>query len=346
MMRRHLYTLKKPCPATNLDIDLTDDIKEYILANQVWRPPPPVPQPPPPKEKPLTINQTINNYNTMNNLITRMDDFTKLMAYTQHVNTPIMNFSDHIEATYQKRRTCMDEMRSKNIFLDNSGFFDAIDDMTSLTSLASNASKTTIKDLTRLNVLYEDVAQKLKIYDDNEWRSVLFEKGITQIIERIKDHYLDVYERYLIRLYYHDTTSAVKKAYIKEHLQEYYMFIACYDLSPYVCDKADHEITEIDDVGEEEDATGDDDKEDEKAEDSEIIETWNIQEKWYPVFKDVKEKLQTSYVNRVKKDVANIVKRNAKANVMELNRKVIELIRMDEDFKNDVLVNVLDVGCL
>jgi len=41
----------------------------------------------------------------------------------------------------------------------------------------------------------------------------------------------------------------------------------------------------------------------------------------------------SSYVNRIKKDVANIVKRNAKANVVELNRKVIELIRMDEEFK-------------
>lgn len=46
------------------------------------------------------------------------------------------------------------------------------------------------------------------------------------------------------------------------------------------------------------------------------------------------------------KDFGNIVKRNAKANVVELNKKVIELIRMDEDFKNDVLVNVIRMEVL
>jgi hypothetical protein len=32
----HLYDLKKPCPATNNAIELTEDIKTYILANRVF----------------------------------------------------------------------------------------------------------------------------------------------------------------------------------------------------------------------------------------------------------------------------------------------------------------------
>jgi hypothetical protein len=38
MMRRHLYSLKKQCSITKTDVTLTDNDKEYILANQVWCP--------------------------------------------------------------------------------------------------------------------------------------------------------------------------------------------------------------------------------------------------------------------------------------------------------------------
>ena len=309
MMRRHLYLLKKPCAGSVNVVTLTDEIKEHILENREWHPPPQEQQQ---NLAAPTIQQTINNYNTMNTLVTRVDDLTKLIAYAQYNNTTIVNFSDEVEETYEKRRICMDGLKSKNIFLDQSVFYDAIDDVTS------------IKDLAQLNILYEDVAQKLRIYDDNEWRTVLFDKGITEIIERIKEHYLDVYERYLIRLYYDDSTSAAKKAYIREHVQEYYKFIACYDLMPFVYDKTDHEIC----FNEQNDSEN---------------ERWTMNEYWYPMFKDVKTKLQVTYVKGIKKDVANIVKRNAKANVVELNRKVIELIQMDEDFKKDVLANVIDI---
>ncbi len=40
-MINHLYKLKKPCPQTNMQIELTDDIKEWILQNRVYTPPPP-----------------------------------------------------------------------------------------------------------------------------------------------------------------------------------------------------------------------------------------------------------------------------------------------------------------
>ncbi len=36
-MRRHLYGRKKKCPKTMTDIELTDDVKEYILENRVYR---------------------------------------------------------------------------------------------------------------------------------------------------------------------------------------------------------------------------------------------------------------------------------------------------------------------
>ena len=307
-MRKHLYQLKKDCPGTHSLVELTNDIKEHILANRIWHPPPPEDKP-----QPLTINQTINNYNTMNNIVTRVDDLKKLMAYTEYNNTPLVNFSDEVDETYERRRGIMEKMKSKNVFLDQSNIYDAIDDVTS------------IKDLTQLNILYEEVAQKLKIYDDNEWRTVLFDTGISEIIERIKEHYLDIYERYLLRLFYDASTIMSKKEYVNEQLREYYKFITCYDFRPYVFQKTDQEI-----LGDKHNRSND--------------ETYDVCDKWYPVFKDIKEKMQASYVNRIKKDVSNIIKRNTKSNIVELNKKVMELIRMDEDFKKDVLADVIGIN--
>ena len=300
-MRNHLYTLKKPCAGKVMAIDLTDDIKEHVLANRVWHQPP-LADPPP------TIHQTINNYNTMNNLVTRIDDLTKLMSYMDHTQTPLVNLSEQVEDMYAKHRTAMETMRSKNIFLENGVIFETIDDVTSA------------KDLTVLNVLYEEVAQKLRIYDDNEWRTVLFDTGITEIITRIKDYYLDVYERYLLKLWHNPSSSLPKRAYIKEHVEEYYRFIACYSLHPFVRDQSDQEILE---------------------DDEHPRNRHDICDKWYSIYKEIKDNLPAVYVTRIKRDVARIVKRNAKANVLELNKKVMELIRMDEDFKNNVLVGVL-----
>ena len=50
-MQRHLYDLKKPCPALASAIELTDDIKQHVLANRVYRVPAPV-QPTAAKAKP------------------------------------------------------------------------------------------------------------------------------------------------------------------------------------------------------------------------------------------------------------------------------------------------------
>ncbi len=51
-MRRHLYERKTPCPMTLNPVELTDEIREYIMTNRVYRMPEPEPAP--------IIYQTIN----------------------------------------------------------------------------------------------------------------------------------------------------------------------------------------------------------------------------------------------------------------------------------------------
>lgn len=44
-MRKHLYHVAKVCPATHEDIELTDEVKEYIMKNRVYRATRPKPAP-------------------------------------------------------------------------------------------------------------------------------------------------------------------------------------------------------------------------------------------------------------------------------------------------------------
>jgi hypothetical protein len=50
-----------------------------------------------------------------------------------------------------------------------------------------------------------------------------------------------------------------------------------------------------------------------------------------------------SEVKTVKKEVVDIVKKNSKANVIELNKKMMEVLQMDEEFKNNILDNLMYV---
>jgi hypothetical protein len=36
-MNKHLYQLKKPCPGTKIVIELTDEIKQHILDNRIYK---------------------------------------------------------------------------------------------------------------------------------------------------------------------------------------------------------------------------------------------------------------------------------------------------------------------
>lgn len=63
-MNKHFYKVLKPCPKQLNNIDLTDDIKEFVLANRIYHPP---------KNETLSLTQTINVNNTVVNYIDDVD---------------------------------------------------------------------------------------------------------------------------------------------------------------------------------------------------------------------------------------------------------------------------------
>lgn len=96
-MRRHLYELKIICPACTLDIELTDEIKEYILLNRVWHQPKINVE----AQEP-TVIQIINQNNVHGNYVNNFNNFEKLKKNKDNI-TDLISLDKHTQAIFFPR---------------------------------------------------------------------------------------------------------------------------------------------------------------------------------------------------------------------------------------------------
>jgi hypothetical protein len=156
--------------------------------------------------------------------------------------------------------------------------------------------------INQMNIAYDKVMKTLHIYDVDEWNGHNFETGVKEIIRTIQDAYLDTYEEYLLEQYV--SSSMYLKQCIKEALVEYYEFLQCFGSTAVLLGTDDLAIDSREgDIGK--------------------------------LYKSVN--VSASKRNEIKKLVYNVIKTNCNANVIELNKQMMELIKMDEDFKNKIL---------
>lgn len=156
-----------------------------------------------------------------------------------------------------------------------------------------------------LNVVYDKAPNKLSIFDDGAWETYAFEHGVIQIIDKIKTIYLDNYEEFLLdKLSLDDYPRERQKA--KELLEEYYNFIVSFDLRPLIVESQRDKIIEYN-------------------------------EKYYHMYNKVRNNIKLSHAKELKKTVYNMVKNNCTASMIELNKKMIDIICTDEEFKKSVL---------
>lgn len=293
-MRRHLAR-KTKCPACKDQIELTEDIKQCILENRIYVKPE--------VQKPPSITQIINNYNTINNVVAKMDPLEKLMNILQHHNIEVIDFKSSVEQSMQPKLIELKESFNSNTEftkVDQKDIMSIIDTLTSFKSIQS------------MNVVYENVPDKLKIFSGGEWKPYMFDAGVDVIISTLQTTYLDHYELYLITKY-HISRDIYERQCIKEFIQEYYKFIACFELNPKVQNVTDGEILQT------------------------KQRSYDLSEQFYPLFMRIRDDLKHTAATSLRRNVVKLIRTNHQASVLEINKKIMELIQMDEDFKNDIL---------
>lgn len=265
MMDRHLFKKATICPGTINDIIFTDEIKLQIMTNRIYKPQPK-------QDTILKFKTYANNYNILNNHINNLDIFEKLNKYVNYKGDHLINFEDKVKSAHFIIIKKLDD----NYMNFEDQLFDIV----------NNITKSIQINMQDFNLVYNKKMDTLNVYRNKAWTEVLVDIGIKELMCIIKLNYLDNYEQQLINE--NNSHDANNNRIL---LDEYYKFIAFFDLPPH----ADNIYLEI--------------------------------------YKNIKSKIKRSEQNSARLKVANIVKQNTIANISKLNKNIIDLINIDEEFR-------------
>ena len=296
-MRNHLYKKIKACPGRREQIELTNEIKQHILDNKVYKLPKKTPQ--------QIVFQQINNIQQINNYINRLDPMEKLSMFLDYKKTPLLDFTEQVEEDYYDDvKELEKEIEDKKVScslskrLDKNAFISIID---KLTSVCTDEQKS-------YNVMYDKKPNRLRIFDGKVWESHPFEQGVRELIKKVQDSYLDYYEDYLLTKL-NICQYAQEKQKIREYLTEYYYFLYVFNVKPYLL----------------------------TSEDPKIVRFKNDH---YYVYGDIGKHASITKERTTKKEVYDMIKKNCVSVTLELNKSIMDIIKMDSEFKEMVLNNL------
>ena len=249
------------------------------------------------------VNQVINNYNTLNNFINKIDPIDKLTQFTNYKQIEIQSVEDTIEDRYSNKVKRLDNDAYKYGFeLSLNDLIETIDEVSRVRTLED------------FNIVYNARFNTLKLYD-GEWTEMLMTSGIKRLLETIQSYYWNSYECYLLRKI-RTSTSSFEVVRCKELLDEYFKFIGCFEVKPYFKNKEDCEILRSSSESE-----------------------FSIDEEYGARYSKICDQITQSNAKEVRKSVLHIVKKNTLRNIDELNKKVMELFHIDENFKNQLVTS-------
>lgn len=297
-MRYHLYNKKKPCPCTNQNIELTDEIKEFILANKIYKPPPVT------KE---SMQPVVNN-TMINNIICNVDMLPKIKALCKHKNARIRAVDSTIEALYEDQVKLMDEPRC-NLALTKEDMLATVHDVTKVKG----------NEIIDYNVLYDKSSKQFYV-NFPSWTDMPIDEAAKTVLEQIFDRYWKFYECYLIRKHISPDYSAREKSSIREHIDTYYKFLASCSIPPYVQGRDDNEIKYI----------NDDDLFYEESGSTELSE------RYMSIYNQLKNELTGREIQNVRTHIHTTMKNNGHNTAVSMNKLIKKLIQMDENFKTEM----------
>lgn len=293
-MKKHLYNLKKSCPGQVNDIELTEEIKQKILSNRVYT------------IEQQTIDKEGCTFN-FNKYIFDMDTTDKLNRALEFSEANTINFGDKIESTYSAKIKKLEDRSYKYGFqLGHTDFLEVVDKSVQLGSTI---------DLRGLNLLYINELNKIAIYHDDEWTHYLFDSGLNKIITIIRNYYLESYEKYILyKIFVDKEATAIECNTYKNQLNEYFQFLACFDIFPSSKDQDNLFLPGF------------------SHNDNFYLSKFTIDR-----YNEQLETLKKSDKNKIRKTVGDIIKAHNGANVKLLNKYIINLAVNNEAFKTHLL---------
>jgi hypothetical protein len=288
------FIRQKSCPAVVNNINLTEEIKECVLENRVYKV----------KDETKTIVQNINYNNTMINFVGNMDAVEKIMRVAQYQQVGINSFDNTCEQTYEAVVNKMD-IGTFDLYNSKPDFMEIVN---RLTSARDNSKDRRLK-LENLNCLYDIKRKRLRVYDGT-WDDHLDNSGLEFIANTIVDRYLEAYEIYIIKNIYGDVVlTGLEASEARECLKDYYKFIACFDIKPYATEKALQD-SYFDEVVREQ-----------------------IYKDLGEMYDQINDSMTKTYFKDIHKQMMDIIKSNTYISIAELDKAIIGIVNVQSDFK-------------
>ena len=290
-MKRH-FMRKTSCRNTN-NIELTEDIRAYVLLHKVYHPP--------------KKEDKIINYNVLMNFIGRMDYEQKLEGVLDYQQQKLIDFEDGLETKFERKLGKLENNDFPVAYqLDKRDLFSLVNDVTRINS----------EQINQLNILFDRRVNRILFYSCKKWDDQIVDHGITDLIRYLQSYFLDTYEKYLIKNIHGTKFDAQTRSSLLNHLEIYYKFLICVDLMPTIFDNKDEEI-----IG------------------YELKENnpFYLEELYMNTFNDLKSTVKTQEKNSTKKQLLNILKENSVHNIQELNKSVLTIIKVDQQFREKFL---------
>lgn len=252
-----------------------------------------------------TTSTVINNFNLLSNLVNQLDLYEKLEYLLEYQDKKMVDFEDCLEQRFEHR---VNRLESDKF---NGGYL--LDDLFGIINDATKIDKSKIENF---NIIFDKVIKRFRVYRGKSWSTYLEENGAKEIISLIKSYYLDTYEIYLIRNIHTEKTIDINRIKLKDHLMTYYQFISVFDLIPSIQDQSDMDV-----LG------------------HRIIEEsqYYLGETYVKMYFDLKNKMKSYEKNKIQKRVINIIKENTLLNLMTLNQVILELLKVDESFRTELI---------
>lgn len=312
-MYRHLFLRKNTCQPFSNDIALTNEIKETIMKDRIYRIPIVIPGP---TTVINTINQIINQHQSIQNFISNLDTSKKVERLMEQRGdacplAAIMPFEYSIEQHFQKDKTRL-ERNKEPIILKKRDIHDYYDDV----SYCRN-------NMEYFNVYFDNKINKLAIYDGRKWTPMSINRGIRMITTAMQDYFLNTYECSLLQRLESDNANEFKRSALRENLDEYYEFLASVDAEPYVFDRDNNKILYW--------------PTDERYDNTVSgPDGYTISDRYTERFHKVRGQVTSAHREKIEKQIMSIIRANSTRSIKDLNEHLLKILNSNDEYVQEV----------